>query len=81
MAVECKSQLTATDVEDHLERMGKIKAAVPQYAGMKLYGAVAGMSVSPEVQQFAERQGFYEIVPNGKTVMIANQAEFAPKAW
>ena len=79
--VECKSQVTPADIADHVERMGKVKRLMPQFANYTIFGAIAGMSMTPPVRLNAERQGFYVIMPNGENVMIANAPEFVAKAW
>ena len=79
--VECKSQVLAADISEHLARMEKVKRLMPQYANYTLYGAIAGMSISESVQLQAEQQGFFVITPNGENVMIANPPGFVAKAW
>ena len=79
--VECKSQVLAADITEHLERMEKVKRLMPQYANYTLHGAIAGMSISESVQLQAEQQGFFVIKPNGDNVMIANPSSFVAKAW
>ena len=79
--VECKSQVLAADITEHLERMEKVKRLMPQYANYTLHGAIAGMSISESVQLQAEQQGFFVITPNGENVMIANPPGFVARAW
>jgi hypothetical protein len=81
VVIECKSQLTPQDVDDHLDRMALVKQMMPQYAPLKLMGAVAGMTVSSEVAAYAIRKGFYVIAPNGENVSLANPNDFKALAW
>ncbi len=81
IAVECKSHLTREDVEDHLERLGKIKRLLPKYREVRLMGAVAAIVMSDEVARFAYRKGLYVLAQSGDTVLIRNDGKFSPKIW
>lgn len=81
VAVECKSELSTEDVQDHVERMGKVKRLMPQYGAYRLMGAVAGTVVSDNVAKYAAKQGLYVLVPKGEDVAIANEVGFVAKAW
>src|SRR5512137_618745 len=45
VAVEVKSKLTDRDVDEHLERLGKLKILFPEFASKRLLGAMAGMAI------------------------------------
>ena len=81
VAVECKSELSTEDVQDHVERMGKVKRLMPQYGAYRLMGAVAGTVVSDNVAKYAAKQGLFVLVPKGEDVTIANEVGFVAKAW
>lgn len=81
IVVECKSKLTVDDVNEHIERMGKFKRYWPEYGGVRLYGAVAGMVVPDDVAKYAYRQGFYVLAQKGDMVEIRNDEKFQPKEW
>jgi hypothetical protein len=81
VAVECKSHLSADDVNAHLERLERFKACFPQYRAYQLLGAVAGMVVPDQVGRFAYRKGLFVLAQSGQAVEIRNDAEFQPKAW
>jgi uncharacterized coiled-coil protein SlyX len=49
--------------------------------GTTMYGAVAGMIVTEEVEKYAIKKGFYVIKPKGDNVEISNKPNFKPKEW
>ena len=49
--------------------------------GTTMYGAVAGMIVTKEVEAYAIKKGLFVIRPKGDGVEIANKASFKPQAW
>lgn len=81
IVVECKSNLSVDDVNEHLDRIGKFKRFWPEYSGFRLFGAVAGMVVPEEVSRYAYRQGLYVLVQNGDIIDIKNDDKFQPKVW
>jgi hypothetical protein len=83
MPVEIKSELTAEDVDIHLERIGKVREQLDKRGdGRKLVGAVAGMVVSGKVREYAQRKGLYVLVQSGDTVAVAEAPEgFKVREW
>ena len=81
IAVECKSRLSIEDVKEHLARMDKFKQLFPQYQGLNLMGAVAGMVVLDEAAQYAYRRGLFVLAQSGDSVLIRNDDKFMPKQW
>lgn len=81
IAVECKSQLSIDDVNDHLLRLGKLKRLLPKYRDVRLMGAVAAMVMSEETARYAYRKGLYVLAQSGDTVVIRNDAQFSPMLW
>lgn len=79
--VEVKSRLKAEDVREHLERLGAFKEFFPRYAECRVMGAVAGMVIDEDVDQYAMKQGLFVMAPSGETVTLANDPAFAPRAW
>lgn len=78
VAIECKSRLTRDAVEQHLQRLGKLRRLLPKYADMTLYGAVAGIIVDADARELAESQGLFVITQSGDSVIIANPPNFVP---
>ena len=82
IVVEVKNHLKKDDIDTHIERLNKCVSSPPRGTeGKILLGAVATMIVSQEVETYAKRQGFYVIKPSGKSVKIANDAQFKHKEW
>ena len=44
-----KSKLSQTDVDEHIERLGKSKRFMPRYQNIKFLGAVAAMVIPADV--------------------------------
>ncbi|MDR0668939.1 MAG: hypothetical protein LBF95_02555 [Treponema sp.] len=83
MPVEIKSVLTERDVNEHLERMRKVREQLDKRGdGRKLVGAVAGMAVASEVREYAQRKGLYVLVQSGDSVVVAEMPEnFKAREW
>jgi hypothetical protein len=63
MAVEIKTTLQEHDVNDHLDRLRKVRAheETVGIAGKKLFGAVAGVIVDSKAQALALKNGLYVV--------------------
>ncbi|MBU2571525.1 MAG: DUF3782 domain-containing protein [Gammaproteobacteria bacterium] len=81
IAVECKSQMSIDDVNEHLNRLDKLKRLLPKYRDVELMGAVAAMVMPNEVARYAYRKGLYVLAQSGNTVLIRNDGKFSPKIW
>ncbi len=84
VAVEVKSTLTRVDVDEHLERLDKIKEIAPKLfnlSGMSVYGAVAGMIIENKADKYAYQNGLFVLKQKGSIVEIVNDAKFEPKIW
>ena len=81
IAVECKSQLTIEDVNDHLARLEKLKVLLPKYREVRLMGAVAAIVMSDDVARYAYRKGLYVLAQSGDSILIRNDGKFSPKIW
>ncbi len=79
--VEVKSKLTQTDIDEHLQRLGKFKRLMPRYGDVRAMGAVAAMVVPDEVARYAYRQGLFVLAQSGDSVVILNDAQFQPQSW
>jgi hypothetical protein len=52
----------------------------PEYRNYKLYGAIAGIKISEDIRNLAEKKGFFVIEhKDGKDVRILNSKDFKPK--
>jgi hypothetical protein len=83
MAVEVKSTLTNDWVDDHLERMDKIRAYMDSHNDERiLVGAVAGSIVPENVRRYAEKHGLYVLLQNGENISVAEYPKkFKGKEW
>lgn len=82
VAVEVKHTLRQRDIDEHSARMDKLKKMSHRVIkGTTIYGAVAGMVVSAEVEKYAIKKGFYLIKPSGEGLKIGNKKGFEPKTW
>jgi hypothetical protein len=81
VAIECKSNLSIDDVNEHLERLDKIKRLIPRYKDNNIVGAVAGMVIPENVANYAIKKGLYVIGQNGEHLELSNSETFKPKVW
>lgn len=81
VGIECKSKLSVDDVNEHLERLAKLKRLLPSYADKRVLGAVAAMVIDDSVAQYAYRKGLYVIGQSGDHLEIRNAEDFVAKAW
>jgi len=78
VAVECKSKLTEEHVDEHLNRMEKLKRLLPLYKSHQALGAVAAMVMSDAVKNYALQHGFFVLRQNGDSIEISNPEGFSP---
>jgi hypothetical protein len=83
MPVEIKTILSREDVDEHLERIEKIRGYMDAKGdGRRLAGAVAGGSVGEDVRRYAHKHGLYVLVQCGVAVALAELPQgFKPKIW
>lgn len=81
VAVECKSHLKIDDVNEHLERLAKLKRLLPRYANFKIMGAVAAMVIPDHVARYAASKGLFVIGQSGEDMTIRNDEDFTPAVW
>jgi hypothetical protein len=81
VAIECKSNLSLDDVNEHMQRLAKLKRLLPSYANKRVFGAVAAMVIPDNVAQYAYRKGLYVIGQNGEHLEIRNDARFVAGMW
>ena len=81
--VEAKSKLTTEDVTDHVERMRKVKAHAESRGDRRIFlGAIAGLIINDNEQNFALKNGFYVIQPSGEAFAITvPEGIYSPKEW
>ncbi|MCX7112961.1 MAG: hypothetical protein NTX45_23160 [Proteobacteria bacterium] len=81
VAVECKSNLKIDDVNEHLERLAKLKRLLPRYTTTKVMGAVAAMIIPDNVARYAASKGLFVIGQSGEDLAIRNDEDFTSAVW
>lgn len=82
VVVEVKNTLRQKDIDSHLQRLEKLEETPSRsIKGTTMYGAVAGMIITDEVEKYAMKKGLYVIKPKGDSVEISNPNTFIPKTW
>lgn len=81
VAVECKSNLKLDDVNEHLERLDKLKKLLPRYKEFKVMGAVVAMVIPDNVARYAYSKGLFVIGQSGEHLVIRNDVKFIPTVW
>jgi seryl-tRNA synthetase len=83
MVVETKTKPGTGDINEHIERMEKLRV----YAGVqdrrKYLGAVAGVVFDDSVKGYALKNGFYVLEPSGETFAITEPKArgYTPREW
>ncbi|MDR1315818.1 MAG: hypothetical protein LBK13_02995 [Spirochaetales bacterium] len=82
IVVEVKSEFTDDYVQQHVERMKKLRRYWDAHNdNRKLIGAVAGAIMEDSVKDLARVTGFYAIVQSGDTLRIEVPEGFTPRVW
>ena len=81
VAIECKSNLSIDDVNEHLRRLEKLKRLLPGYAHKRVFGGLAAMVIPDNVALYAYRKGLYVIGQNGDQMEIRNDNKFVAGVW
>jgi hypothetical protein len=81
VAIECKSTLGMDDVNEHLERLDKLKRVLPAHANKQVMGAVTGMIIPDNVARYAYKKGLFVIGQTGDQLVVRNDAKFKAKIW
>jgi exonuclease VII large subunit len=83
MAVEIKTKPNDEDINDHIERMEKLRRHADLYNDKRKYlGAMAGVVFSESAKIYALKKGLYVIEPSGETFAITEpKGEYHPHVW
>ena len=83
MAVEVKTDLKISDVDEHVDRIKAIRGYFDERSDQRvLVGAVAGGVIHGNVMQYAHKQGFYVITQAGDSAVIADLPQgFKAREW
>jgi len=81
MLVEIKTKLTVERINDHIERLEKMRRYADLHGDKRNFlGAVAGVVVTDKERKHALEQGFYLIEPSGQDLSITPPSG-KPKEW
>jgi hypothetical protein len=83
MVVEVKTTLAVKDVDEHGERMGKLRKHADLHNDHRKYlGALAGAVTGDPVKNYALKQGVFVIVPSGDTFdIIRPEGSYHVREW
>jgi len=83
VAVEVKSKTSFNDINEHLERMDKLRIYADSKNDRRTYlGAVGGMVFNEGIKDYALKCGFFVIEPIGNTFnVIAPEGKYKPREW
>jgi hypothetical protein len=83
MIVEIKNKPRIDDINDHIERMEKLRKYADLRNDQRVYfGAMAGVVFSESEKIYTLKNGFYVIEPSGETFNItAPEGEYHPREW
>ena len=83
MVVETKVKPRVTDIDNHVERMEKLRRHADLRKDTRKYlGAMAGVVFGESEKTYALKKGFYVIVPSGDTfTIIEPKGEYSPYEW
>jgi hypothetical protein len=79
IVAEVKTILKMQDVNDFLADLDDFLRFFPKYAGRRIYGAVAGLTIEENADRYAYRRGLFVLATadNG-LVQMRNDAKFRP---
>jgi hypothetical protein len=83
MIVEIKTKPKIEDINDHIERMEKLRKYADLHDDRRKYlGAMAGVVFSESEKTYALKKGFYVIEPSGETFIITEpKGSYHPQVW
>jgi hypothetical protein len=83
MVVETKVKPSAADINEHIERMEKLRRYADSRNDKRKYlGAVAGAVFGDNEKTYALKKGFYVIEPSGDTfTIIEPEGDCHPREW
>jgi hypothetical protein len=83
MIVEIKTKPNVEDIDDHIERMEKLRRYADFHGDLRKYlGAIAGVVFGESEKRYALKKGFYVIEPSGDTFTITEpQGDYYPHEW
>jgi hypothetical protein len=82
MLVEVKTDLKEDDVDEHIERIEKVRQYMDKRNDKrKLVGAVAGAVAPDNVRKYALKKGLYVLVQSGDSIAVLEAPGFKAREW
>jgi hypothetical protein len=83
MVVEIKTKPKVEDIDDHIERMEKLRRYADLHNDNRKYlGAIGGVVFDDSEKTYALKKGFYVIEPSGDTFTITEpKGSYYPHEW
>ena len=77
---EVKTTMKTDDVKNFVNKLGEFLYFYPSYKGLKIYGAMIGLSMEEESAKYAYRKGLFVFkVGGGGMLQLLNDDKFKPK--
>jgi hypothetical protein len=80
MLVEVKTKPTTEDVQEHIERLEKMRRYADLHSDKRIFLGAVAVVMSENVKNYVLKQGFFAIEPSGETFIIISP-EGQPKEW
>jgi hypothetical protein len=81
MVVEVKTTLRRDDIDDHLERMDRVRKYADDHGDKRDFlGAMAATIIDKDTKEYTLSKGFFVIEPSGEDVKITKPVS-KPKVW
>ncbi len=81
VVVEVKTTLRVPDIDRFVRRLNEFPELMPEYAGRRIYGAVAYLKAHQQSDVRAERLGLFVIRATGSSASITNREGFTPRTF
>jgi hypothetical protein len=84
MVVEIKTKPKTGDIDEHMERMEKLRVYADLHDDKRVYlGAMAGVVFGDNVKNYALKNGLYVLEPSGETFTITEPKTegYSPREW
>ena len=81
VAIEVKTTCRPSDIEWHLDKLGRFKQAFSEYADKKVQGAIAALTFESESNRFAYKNGLWVLRCVDGVTTIANDQNFVAKSF
>ena len=81
VAIEVKTTLRPEDIKVFEDKLKVLKLWMRQYAGEKVYGAVAYIRADAGSAELATKRGLFTIKAVGSSAYLTNAEDFKPRSF